>query len=179
MSVFTFLEPMVEAERKLGELAERLSSVLARVALTQRRSDTSGVASGRLTPAQLSILFALLGRGPIRMAELAVHIGVRTPTVSVAVLRLELLGLVQRSCDPSDLCAVVVDITPTGQAVLRESLINRREVLVAILSELTKSEVETLTKMLAPLERLISHAVSPSIASRGRRLQPLTGRGHL
>jgi DNA-binding MarR family transcriptional regulator len=169
---------MVEAERKLGELAERLSSVLARVALTQRRSDTSGVASGRLTPAQLSILFALLGR-PIRMAELAVHIGVRTPTVSVAVLRLELLGLVQRSCDPSDLRAVVVDITPTGRAVLRESLINRREVLVAILSKLTKSEVETLTKMLAPLERLTSHAVSPSIASRGRRLQPLTGRGHL
>jgi DNA-binding MarR family transcriptional regulator len=63
---------------------------------------------------------------------------------------------------------VLVDITPRGLAVLRESLTSRRAALVAMLSELSESDRETLTKALVPLERLASspafscHNVNPA-----------------
>ena len=60
------------------------------------------------------------------MTELAAHERVRTPTTTVAIRRLEKLGLVKRSRDPSDLRAVLVDITPKGLVQHRESLAARR-----------------------------------------------------
>jgi DNA-binding MarR family transcriptional regulator len=88
------METMVQSERTVGELAEELYRVLSRLTLDQRRGDTSRVARGSLTLAQLSILFALVGQGPVRMVELAAHERVRTPTITVAIRRLEELGLV-------------------------------------------------------------------------------------
>ncbi|ELP48268.1 hypothetical protein D522_00331 [Mycobacterium avium subsp. paratuberculosis S5] len=66
------------------------------------------------------------------------------------------MGLVKRSRDPSDLRAVLVDITPRGRAVHGESLANRRAALAAMLSQLPESDLDTLMKALAPLERLAS-----------------------
>ena len=88
------------------------------------------------------------------MTDLAAHERVRTPTTTVAIRRLEKIGLVKRSRDPSDLRAVLVDITPRGLAVHRESLTNRIGSLSVLLSQLSESDLETLTKALAPLERL-------------------------
>ena len=145
---------MVETEPKVGELAEDLHRVLTKLFAVLRRGDTSKVATGDLTLAQISILFALLDRGPIRMTELAAHERVRTPTTTVAIRRLEKLGLVKRSRDQSDLRAVLVDITPRGLAVHRESLANRHTALAALLSKLSEDDLDTLTKALLPLERL-------------------------
>ena len=145
---------MVEAEPQVADLAEGLHRVLSRLVSVLRRGDTSRVATGELTLAQLSILLTLIDRGPIRMTELASLERVRTPTTTVAIRRLEKLGLVQRSRDPSDLRAVLVDITSRGLAVHDESLANRRAALAAMLSKLTPQELDTLTQALAPLERL-------------------------
>ena len=153
---------MVESERKLDELAEELHRVLSRLSLVQRRGDTSRVATGNLSPAQLSILHVLRGQGPTRMAELAAHEWVRAPTITRATHRLEKLGLVQRFGDACDRRAVLVDITPRGLAVLGESLTNCRAALVAVLSELSESDRETLTKALVLLERIAS---SPAFSS--------------
>ena len=81
-------------------------------------------------------------------------------TTTVAIRRLEKLGLVKRSRDPSDLRAVLVDITPKGLSVHRESLANRRAALAAMLSRLSEDDLETLTKALAPLERLAERTSS-------------------
>src|SRR5271156_4658011 len=148
---------MAESEvavTEVTELAEGLHRTLSKLFSVLRRGDTSAskVPTGDLTLAQLSILITLLDRGPIRMTELAAHERVRTPTTTVAIRRLEKLGLVKRSRDPSDLRAVLVDITPKGLAVHRESLANRRAALAAMLSQLSQHELETLTKALAPLE---------------------------
>jgi DNA-binding MarR family transcriptional regulator len=145
---------MVDTQPQVSELAEELHRVLTKVFSVLRRGDTSRVATGDLTLAQLSILVTLLERGPIRMTELAAHERVRTPTTTVAIRRLEKLGLVKRSRDPSDLRAVLVDITPKGHAVHRESLANRRAALATMLSKLSEDDLEMLTKALAPLERL-------------------------
>src|SRR5277367_4526904 len=139
---------------EVTELAEGLHRALSKLFSILRRGDPSGAAAGDLTLAQLSILVTLLDQGPIRMTDLAAHERVRTPTTTVAIRRLEKVGLVKRSRDPSDLRAVLVDITPLGRAVHGESLANRRAALAAMLSQLPESDQETLCKALAPLERL-------------------------
>jgi len=151
---------MVETDSQVSELAGELQRVLSRVFSVLRRGDTKNVApTGDLTLAQLSILLTLLDQGPIRMTELAAHERVRTPTTTVAIRRLEKLGLVKRSRDPSDLRAVLVDITPRGLAQHRESLALRRAQLATLLSKLSAEDLETLTKALAPLERLAEYPV--------------------
>jgi DNA-binding MarR family transcriptional regulator len=149
---------------ELTELAEGLHRTLSKLFSILRRGDPSAGAAtaSDLTLAQLSILVTLLDRGPIRMTDLAAHERVRTPTTTVAIRRLEKIGLVKRSRDPSDLRAVLVDITPRGLAVHRESLSNRISALVSLLSQLSQPEVEALTKALAPLEHL---AASESVAT--------------
>jgi DNA-binding MarR family transcriptional regulator len=146
---------MVETESQAGELAGELQRVLSKLFSVLRRGDTNRTeAGGDLTLAQLSILLTLLDQGPIRMTELAAHERVRTPTTTVAIRRLEKLGLVKRSRDPSDLRAVLVDITPKGLAQHREALAARRAQLAALLAKLTPEDLETLTKALVPLERI-------------------------
>jgi DNA-binding MarR family transcriptional regulator len=147
---------MVDAESQVTELAGELQRVLSRVFSVLRRGDTSREsAAGDLTLAQLSILLTLLDQGPIRMTDLAAHERVRTPTTTVAIRRLEKLGLVKRSRDPSDLRAVLVDITPRGLAQHKEALATRRAQLAALLSKLSEEDLEMLTKAIAPLERLV------------------------
>lgn len=141
---------------EVTELAKGLHRALSKLFSILRRGDPTGAAAGELTLAQLSILVTLLDQGPIRMTDLAAHERVRTPTTTVAIRRLEKIGLVKRSRDPSDLRAVLVDITPRGRAVHGESLANRRAALAALLSQLSPADLDTLMKALAPLERLAS-----------------------
>src|SRR5271156_1992072 len=137
------------------ESAERLHRCLSKLFSILRRGDPSGSAAGAELPlAQLSILVTLLDQGPLRMTDPAAHERARPPTPTVAIRRLEKIGLVKRSRDPSDLRAVLVDITPRGLAVHRESLTNRIAALASLLSQLPAPDLETLTKALAPLERL-------------------------
>jgi DNA-binding MarR family transcriptional regulator len=147
---------------QVSELAEELYRVLSKLFTVLRCGDTSRLATGDLSRAQLSILFALLDRGPLRMNELAAHEHVRNPTTTVAIRRLEDLGLVKRCGDPSDLRAVLVDITPRGAAVQRESLANKRAVLASMLKRLNENEVNTLIEALVPLERIGSQTNKPS-----------------
>jgi DNA-binding MarR family transcriptional regulator len=145
---------MVETESQVGELAGELQRVLSKLFSVLRRGDTNRAEAGDLTLAQLSILLTLLDLGPIRMTELAAHERVRTPTTTVAIRRLEKLGLVKRSRDSSDLRAVLVDITPRGLSQHRDALASRRAHLAALMAKLSPEDLETLTKALAPLERL-------------------------
>jgi DNA-binding MarR family transcriptional regulator len=146
---------MVETEAQVDELAAELQRVLSKLFSVLRRGDVKGsAAGGELTLAQLSILLTLLEKGPIRMTDLAAHERVRTPTTTVAIRRLEKLGLVKRSRDPSDLRAVLVEVTPRGLVQHREALAARRAALAAMLGRLSDDDVETLTKALRPMERL-------------------------
>ncbi|MDA4108590.1 MarR family winged helix-turn-helix transcriptional regulator [Mycolicibacterium holsaticum] len=145
---------MAEVEPQVTELAGELQRVLSRVFSVLRRSDTNRAEAGDLTLAQLSILLTLLDQGPLRMTDLAAHERVRTPTTTVAIRRLEKLGLVKRSRDPSDLRAVLVDITPEGRSQHQEALATRRAHLGTLLGRLSPEDLEMLTKAIGPLERL-------------------------
>ena len=154
---------MVETEPQVTELAGELQQVLSKLFSVLRRGDSNRntpEGGADLTLAQLSILLTLLDLGPIRMTELAAHERVRTPTTTVAIRRLEKLGLVKRSRDPSDLRAVLVDVTPRGLVQHREALATRRASLAAMLTKLSTEERETLANALASLARLAEQSNS-------------------
>ncbi len=141
-----------------AELAGELQRVLSKLFSVLRRGDThrgaAQAAGADLTLAQLSILLTLLDCGPIRMTELAAHERVRTPTTTVAIRRLEKLGLVKRSRDPSDLRAVLVEATPRGVVQHREALDARRAFLATMLENLSIEDQATLAAALGSLDRL-------------------------
>lgn len=153
---------MVETEPQVTELAGELQQTLSKLFTVLRRTGEAPKADAEsgadLTLAQLSILLTLLDQGPMRMTDLAAHERVRTPTTTVAIRRLEKLGLVKRSRDPSDLRAVLVDVTPRGLVQHREALATRRAALAAMLTKLTPEERTTLSTALAPLARLAEQA---------------------
>lgn len=144
---------MVGTETQVSEVAGELQRVLAKVMSVLRHTGKTATA-GDLTLAQLSILLTLLDQGPMRMTELAAHERVRTPTTTVAIRRLEKLGLVKRSRDASDLRAVLVEITPEGLSQHRDALASRQAHLAELLAKLSEDELAALTKALAPLERI-------------------------
>lgn len=146
---------MVETEPQVAELAGELQRVLSKLFSVLRRGDTTNKSqAGDLTLAQLSILLTLLDCGPIRMTELAAHERVRTPTTTVAIRRLEKLGLVKRSRDPSDLRAVLVEVTPRGLVQHREALEARRAFLAEMVAKLSEDDQRTLAAALGSLDRL-------------------------
>src|SRR6201747_1071874 len=149
---------MVETEPQVTELAGELQQVLSKLFSVLRRGDATRGTAGDLTLAQLSILLTLLDQGPIRMTELAAHERVRTPTTTVAIRRLEKLGLVKRSRDPSDLRAVLVDVTPRGLVQHREAVATRRAKLAGMLGRLSDEERTALNRALEPLARLAEQA---------------------
>ncbi len=135
-------------------MAGDLQRVLSKLFTVLRRGDANRSSRPDLTLAQLSILLTLLDCGPIRMTELAARERVRTPTTTVAIRRLEKLGLVKRSRDPSDMRAVLVEVTPEGLVQHRDALDTRRAHLASILAKLSDDERLNLTKALKPLEHL-------------------------
>ena len=149
---------MSESPQQLGALAGDLQRVLAKLVTVMRRGDTNSASRPDLTMAQISILLTLLDSGPIRMTELATRERVRTPTTTVAIRRLEKLGLVKRSRDPSDMRAVLVEVTAEGLIQYREALDARRTHLADLLSKLSDAERAVLVRAVKPLERLTDAA---------------------
>lgn len=144
---------MSQGVPQVTDLASDLQRVLSRLVTVMRRGDST---SGRpdLTLAQVSILLTLLDSGPIRMTELATRERVRTPTTTVAIRRLENLGLVKRSRDPSDMRAVLVEVTPKGVVEYQEALEARRLYLMELLSRLSDEDRADLARAISPLEHL-------------------------
>jgi DNA-binding MarR family transcriptional regulator len=116
------------------------------------------VTTGDLTSAQLSIMFALLRRGPMWITDLAAYEYVCTPTASSAVGRLERRGLVKRFGTPSDQRAVLVDLTPHGHADLEAVRAARATVFIELLSDFGDDDLRALHDALGPLNRLVSLA---------------------
>lgn len=151
---------MSKPEPQVADLAADLQRVLSKLFNVLRRGDVHRGSRPDLTLAQISILLTLLDSGPIRMTELATRERVRTPTTTVAIRRLEKLSLVKRSRDPSDMRAVLVEVTPDGLVQYQEALDARRAHLASMLGRLSADERENLTKALQPLERLADDEAS-------------------
>ncbi|MGP4026804.1 MarR family winged helix-turn-helix transcriptional regulator [Actinomadura sp. 3N407] len=131
------------------ELAERLNQRLRDVVLMLRRAG----ADQPITSQQLSVLGSL-ENGPRRMTELAAEHGVRLPTMTAQINRLERDGLITRGRDGADARVVTAGLTRTGRDRLAEGRERRIGFLAERLAHLTDEERAAVAEALPALGKL-------------------------
>lgn len=120
-------------------------------------------ADGELSAAQLSTLKMLLDaadQGGVRVGEIARNLGVKVPSATEQIIKLERAGLVRRDADPADSRAVRVNLTPEGHAAVDSANERRNAVMAGILGSLTAAEREALAAAIPVIGR-INAALQP------------------
>ncbi|SHE61156.1 MarR family winged helix-turn-helix transcriptional regulator [Streptoalloteichus hindustanus] len=136
----------------IAELAHRLRPLVFHLYYVVRRETPQY----QLTLTQGSVLAALALDGPRRMSALAEREGVRTPSMTDVVARLERLGLVRRAPDPSDGRAVIAAATDEGRRLIDELVRAREEFLRERLARLDAADRTAIAAALPAFERLLN-----------------------
>lgn len=138
---------MTASER---ELAEQLNLRLRHVVLMLRQVS----ADQPVTPQQLSVLSSL-EHGPRRMTELAAEHGVRLPTMTAQINRLERDGLITRGRDDADARVVTARLTAAGRDRLADGRERRLTFLTERLANLTDAERALVSAALPAFDKLL------------------------
>ena len=114
-------------------------------------------ADGELSAAQLSTLKMLLDAADeagVRVGEIARNLGVKVPSATEQIIKLERAGLVRRDADPADSRAVRVKLTREGHAAVDSANERRNAVIAGILGSLTAAEREALAAAIPVIGRI-------------------------
>jgi DNA-binding MarR family transcriptional regulator len=118
-------------------------------------------ADGELSAAQLSTLKMLLdssedsaGANGVRVGEIARNLGVKVPSATEQIIKLERAGLARREPDPSDSRAVRVILTAEGRAAVESANQRRNAVMAELLGELTEQDREALAAALPVIDKI-------------------------
>lgn len=132
------------------EQAAQLRAVL--IKLGRRLRATGEV--GDLTPAEQSVLGAVVRRGTLRASELASIEGLNPTMVSRVLGRLEQDGAVKRQEDENDRRVVRVESTALGQELYERLRSERARVLVELLDDLPEARRRAILRAMPALEEL-------------------------
>lgn len=130
-------------------IADELRPRLMRIGVAMRRE----MKSAPVTVAQSAVLSALLIGGAMRVSDLARNEGVKLPTMTQIVGRMEIAGLVSRA-GPSGSYNNLIHITPKGAAVARKLAKQRTELLVQRMATLDSDELNLLHKLVSILDKM-------------------------
>ncbi len=131
--------------------APRLWTALARCSHALSQIAAQSVEQAGLSPTSFAALEALLHKGPLTITELQSKVLLASGSMTAAVDRLEAQGWVVRRSTPSDRRARIVELTPSGRAVIEvafERHAAELEAATAILSATEKRELHALLKKL-------------------------------
>lgn len=138
------------ARPEVEELADRLYLTTVHLLRRIRRADDQL----ELSAAQLSALTRVVAMGPTTSTELAAAEGVKPPTMTRLVQRLERGGYVVRRPDPEDGRATRIRHTPQGFKALESGRANRVEMFAGELAALPRSDRTKLRAALDVLDKL-------------------------
>ncbi|GAA3739500.1 hypothetical protein GCM10022205_27080 [Spinactinospora alkalitolerans] len=130
-------------------MAQEFSLVLRDMVLLLRR-----VSADQAVSAQQLAILGSLERGPRRVTSLAREHGVRTPTMTAHVSRLEEAGALSRGGDADDARAVAVELTAHGAELLRVGRAARVAYLSECLEALTSRERAAVAAALPVLAKI-------------------------
>ncbi|RAN77625.1 ArsR family transcriptional regulator [Bacillus sp. SRB_336] len=131
------------------ELAGRYRDILRQAVYLSRSID----AEGELSTNQVSTL-NMISAQPIRVSAIAKYAGIRVPSATEQVIKLEAAGLVQRMPDESDARAVLVHLTETGREVLVEANRRRNAKMAAALETLSAGEKQAIKDAIPAIAKL-------------------------
>lgn len=144
-----------------------LAPLLRNAALRLAHGLRAPAAGHGLTPTRLTALAILSAHAPLRVSDLARHLGTSMPSASRLLDTLVDADLAERRSDPDDQRACLVVLTPHGTDVLDDV---RRESLRLLTDHLAALPDEQLAQLATALPALdaLAHSLAPG---------PLPGQG--
>ena len=133
----------------LDELAENFREALRLALYIARNMD----ADTDLSSSQLSVLRMASGDG-MRVTGIARNLGVKVPSATEQIIRLEAAGLLLRSPDPADSRGVRVTLTAEGAKALAEGERNRTALMAGLLQQLGPEDRAALAAALPVIHHL-------------------------
>ncbi|HJW01297.1 MAG TPA: MarR family transcriptional regulator [Arthrobacter sp.] len=140
---------MTTQDDALQDLASDFREALRHSVYLVRRLDSDG----ELSAAQLSTLKMLLNDG-VRVGEIARNLGVRVPSATEQIIKLEKAGLARREPDPKDSRAVRVVLTADGRTAVAAANKSRNAVMAGILSTLSDADRAALAAALPVIDKI-------------------------
>ncbi|GAA4053057.1 MarR family transcriptional regulator [Arthrobacter methylotrophus] len=144
-----------QADDSLLGLAQSFREALRQSVYVMRRLDSEE----QLSSAQLGVLKMALDGGA-RVGEIARNLGVKVPSATEQIIKLERAGLVKREADPDDSRAVRVVATAAGRAAVENADRRRNEFIAGILATLSQTERDAVEAAL-PVFGKIANLNSP------------------
>ncbi len=132
------------------ELPARLRLAVVRTARRLRQE-----AGGELGPATSAALATIERQGPLSPSELAEREGVKRPTATRILGKLEKAGLVTRIRDPQDGRSSILSVTPEGRALLRKIRARKTAYLAKQLQDLEPDDLRALERSVELLEGML------------------------
>lgn len=145
--------PIAPPATDLAGLASHLRLSVFRASRTLRRESQAGI-----SPTLLAALATIERHGPMRVGDLATHEQVRKPTVTRILGALVAEGLVERTPDPVDRRVSWVQLTPSGQALMRTVRRRSDRYLAQRLRRLDPADLATLERAAGILDRVTEPA---------------------
>ncbi len=144
---------MPVASPSLAGLSSRLPALLNRLGrrLRQAADELS------LPPGHFAVLLYLAEHPVATVTELALHEGVRLPSMTEVLKEMERDGLVAKQASPDDRRRQLVSVTKAGARATEAARQARSVWLEARLAHLTAAEVRSLERALPALEHLVGN----------------------
>ncbi|MUK02433.1 MarR family transcriptional regulator [Vibrio cholerae] len=136
-------------DSQLLALAQDFRTTLRHAVYLSRSMD----GDGEITTMQMSTL-SMAAEAPLRVSRVAANLGIRVPSATEQIIKLEQAGLVRRQPDPTDSRAVLVQLTEKGRAAWEDAGRRRNERVAALLHELDADDRATLAAALPVIGKL-------------------------
>jgi DNA-binding MarR family transcriptional regulator len=142
-------------------LMTRIGYLLNRPALQIRQMAQTALKPFGLIPPHVGVISTLYSEGPMTQRALGKLLRVDPTTMVWLIDHLEKKGLVRRGEHPQDRRAHLVELAPAGKKVFHQAAKRLDELEDEFLAPLSKSERETLKRLLAKLFRSITTTEIP------------------
>jgi DNA-binding MarR family transcriptional regulator len=139
---------------------EQQLTVLMRRVQRIHMSTSSGDIS--LERSAYGIMCKLADEGPQRLGALAVAFGLDPSTITRQVQALEEIDLAQRTTDPSDRRASILDLTENGRDVLERTRAHRRGKLQEALSDWPQVDLDDFARLLKEFNTSVDRLLGKS-----------------
>jgi DNA-binding MarR family transcriptional regulator len=139
------------------QIEQQMTVLLRRV---QRIHLSTTVGDVNLERSAYGIMCKLADEGPQRLGALASAFGLDPSTITRQVQALEEIELAERTTDPTDRRASILDLTPNGREVLDKTRQHRRARMREALSDWSQQDLDDFGRLLkefnVSVDRLLS-----------------------
>lgn len=135
--------------KKIQNLAGRYRDILRQAVFLVRSMD----AEGELSIGHVSTL-NMISAEPMRVGAIARNAGIRVPSATEQVIKLEAAGLVERIADPTDARVVLVRLTAKGRVQLQQANTRRNASMAKALETLSSEERQAIDLAIPAIAKL-------------------------